>query len=118
MRAAEAGFAAASARANAAHDRAATVQALIASAEPAHGETRLAALRGGASLRALLRPALDAAASRAHAESRARQSAADRLADTSARHDRTQRDLADAQSLAERDAEDRESGERPQLRRQ
>ena len=115
LRAAEAGFSTASARAGATQTRACTVQELITTAAtPATPglEAPLATLRGAASLRALLGPVLVAATDHARSEDGRRQQAASKLADEAARHERTLRDFADARSSADREAEDRENAER------
>ena len=113
LRVAETALGAAGARANSAQARIHAVQMLITTAGTPDGETAIATLRGGATLRALLRPALDAAADGARDATRAQQLAAQRMAAADARHSRTLRDFTQAQSAAEREAEERESAERP-----
>ena len=117
LKAAEARLSAVAAQAIAAQARVGTVQALISSAITPPGETALSALRGAATLRHILRPALEAATHRAADSAREKSAAAGRLADADARHDRSCRDMAAARTAAEQETEERESADRPATRR-
>lgn len=117
LRAAEAHLSGASVQAIAAEARVGTVQALISTAATPSGETALSALRGAATLRHILRPALEAATHRARETANAKAIAATRLADADARHDRSSRDCAKARATSEREAEEREGDERIPTRR-
>lgn len=112
LRASEARLGAAGARARLAEARIATVQTLIATAATDAGESGLAALRGGATLRGLLRPALEAATAQAQETGRSKALAARQLAEAEARHSRALRDVAEARAAAEIETEERESAER------
>lgn len=112
LRVSEARLAAASARAHSAEARTTQVRMLIGDASAATGQAAIAVLRGGAALRALLHPALEAARAQAREASHSKDTAARQLADAGARHDRAVRDFSAARAAAETEREDRESADR------
>ncbi|MCG2841961.1 hypothetical protein L6Q21_13310 [Sandaracinobacter sp. RS1-74] len=118
LRAGETRLAAAGLRVETAGQRLGQVRGLIEASGTPPGETALSALRGAASLRALLGPVLASAIGQAEEAERARKSAALALAAATARHGRAERDFAAARAAAERQAEEMESAERvPPLKR-
>lgn len=117
LKAAEARLCAAAGDAIKAQARVGTVQALISTAATPPGETALSALRGAAALRHILRPVLEAATHHAADTVREKSEAAGRLADADARHERSCRDVAAARAAAELETEERESADRPAIRR-
>ena len=113
LRAVEARLAAAGAHARAADARVTQVQALVAGAGVSAGDAGLAGLRAGATLRALLHPALEAAAQQAVAARQSRSDIGLELAEAEARQRRAGQDLAVARAAAEAEREDQEAAERP-----
>jgi hypothetical protein len=113
LRAVEARLAAAGAQARAADARVTQVQALVAGAGVSPGDAGLAGLRAGATLRALLHPALEAATQQAAAARQSRSDIGLELAEAEARHRRAGQDAAVACEAAETEREDREAADRP-----